>query len=120
MTVRVTVVGAGEIAAELHKWALTLPEQTVQAMAKEGEMLLAESKRECPHDSGALRNSGYAEKRDMSVEVGYSQVYALRQHEELGYRHKPPTKAKYLEDPFDRRAPTMHLNIANDLRRRFL
>jgi hypothetical protein len=117
MTVRVKVVGAGEIAAKLHAYAELLPNVTMDALAREGEFLLAESKKECPHDTGALRNSGYADRQGWSIEVGYSQAYALRQHEEMSYRHKPPTKAKYLEDPFDRNAPFIHMRVAQSVRR---
>lgn len=121
MTVRVKVVGADKVAAELHKFAELIPEETLNAMLKEGELLLAESKPECPIDHSPLRNSGYTTKTEdgKGVEIGYSQEYALIQHERLDYHHTPPTKAKYLEDPFDRRAPTMHANIANALRRKY-
>ena len=42
-----------------------------------------------------------APSEDLSVNVGYSLPYALRQHEELGFSHPKGGKAKFLEDPYN-------------------
>ena len=39
--------------------------------------------------------------------VTFNRPYAVRQHEELGYRHPKGGKAKYLEDPMNSEATTM-------------
>lgn len=63
--------------------------------------LLAVSKQEVPLDQGPLRASGVVDvASDGSAgTVSYDTPYAVRQHEELGYRHQRGRKAKYLEDP---------------------
>lgn len=56
-----------------------------------------------PIDTGDLRISGYTsflkQRNEFTAEVGFNTVYAVRQHEDLTYRHPQGGKAKYLEDP---------------------
>lgn len=76
-------------------------------LLQEGEELLAESREEVPVETGATWLSGYVAPggrftNTISVEVGYTTDYAIYVHEILHYRH-PTGKAKFLEDPFNRR-----------------
>ena len=63
--------------------------------------LLTVSKEQVPFDQGPLRDSGVVDVADdgSAGTVSYDTPYAVRQHEELGYRHQCGRKAKYLEDP---------------------
>ena len=115
-SVKVSIKGIPEITAKLKQMAEKTPNEVLREIGAEGEFLLGESKKECPHDTGYLRNSGYSDLKGDHVEVGYSAEYALPVHERVEAHHKHPTKAKYLEDPFNRRAPLMHENIAKRLR----
>lgn len=63
------------------------------------EHILAESNKIIPLEEGTLERSG-----DTSIDEGsltgtvyYNTPYAVRQHEELTYRHAPGRQAKYLE-----------------------
>jgi hypothetical protein len=49
--------------------------------------------------------------------VSYDTVYAVRQHEELTWRHDPGRQAKYLEQPYNTERPTMLALIAAAERR---
>ena len=52
-----------------------------------------------------------------AIQIGYKTPYAHRQHEDLTYHHtKPGAKAKYLEDPANRIAPTIAADIVDSLR----
>lgn len=59
-----------------------------------------------PVRTGALKRSGFLEitgrGKTASVQMGYGRrgvpPYALIVHEEFGFRHKPPTRAKFLEE----------------------
>jgi len=52
-----------------------------------------------------------------AIQIGYNTPYAHRQHEDLTYHHtKPGAKAKYLEDPANRIAPTIAADIVDSLR----
>ena len=59
------------------------------------------SKQQVPLDQGPLRASCAVDVADdgSQATVSYDTPYAVRQHEELGYRHQRGRKAKYLEDP---------------------
>lgn len=94
-----------------------------------GENIMGESKLEVPVDEGILRGTGHVDPARVVnsflvlVEMGYggpSAPYALIQHENLDFQHKPGEKAKYLEDPFNRWAKVAEVRIAADLRRKLL
>lgn len=85
--------------------------------------LLRRGVRLAPVETGALRGSGYVEFNgteiaegtgsggvipkqkvlksisDPSAEIGFSEEYAVKQHEEVGYDHPQGGQAKYLEEP---------------------
>lgn len=72
-----------------------------------------QSVREVPVDNEVLRTSRTVNidrsggRGKVKVDISYGTKYALVQHERLDFKHNPPTKAKYLSDPFDRHAPTL-------------
>lgn len=63
------------------------------------ENILAESNRLVPLDEGTLERSGRVQidPATMRGVVSYDTPYALRQHEELSWKHAPGRQAKYLE-----------------------
>jgi hypothetical protein len=66
-----------------------------------GEYLLGESNLLVPHEEGDLERSGEvtSDASTGTVAVSYDRPYAVRQHEELTYRHDQGRQAKYLETP---------------------
>ncbi len=84
-----------------------------------GELLLDESRKIVPirkrvlHDSSRTRTVGKS-KDTIHQEVEYRTPYALRQHEDLTYKHKPGKSAKYLEKP----ARRLRGRMADIVRRR--
>lgn len=79
-------------------------EAGIAAILDGAEHILTESIDETPVLTGTLRRSGAVSpfnEREQAVYISYNTPYALRQHEELNYRHTDG-KAKYLEDPFNR------------------
>jgi hypothetical protein len=97
-----------------------------KAAAKHGlelgmEHALAESKRVVPLDEATLERSGKADTEDAGDRirgaVSYDTPYAVRQHEELDYRHLPGRTAKYLERPFAQAAPVVLALVAAEIRR---
>jgi len=83
------------------------------------EYLLAESQRLVPIEEATLERSGVAsvDESKGKAAVSYDTVYAVRQHEELTWRHDPGRQAKYLEQPFESERPTMLALIAAAERR---
>lgn len=78
-----------------------------QRLASEGlrrglEHILAESKKIVPLEEGTLERSGRVSVDGLNGTVSYDTVYAVRQHEELTWRHLPGRSAKYLEIPVNR------------------
>ena len=106
-------------------------EELLRALRTGAEAILTEAIDETPVDTGTLRRSGTvtvgklpdgemvheaAEAgnemkdafpvpigREKAVYISFSTPYAIRQHEEIDYNHPRGGKAKYLEDPFNRK-----------------
>jgi hypothetical protein len=79
----------------------------IRAFLDCGEDLKGKSQDEAPVDLGDLKGNcsdpNLEESAgDITVTVGYSLPYALRQHEHTEYNHPKGGKAKYLEDPYKR------------------
>lgn len=73
------------------------------------EPTFEKSQEYCPKDTGALLESGYLVITDFrgipTVEMGYGRGgepdYAVTVHENLEWRHKSPTRAKWLQVAID-------------------
>lgn len=63
--------------------------------------LLGESRKLVPHEEGVLENSGQVSTDEAShtAAVSFDTPYAVRQHEELDYKHDDGRQPKYLEQP---------------------
>ncbi|MEU7962366.1 minor capsid protein [Streptomyces sp. NPDC049097] len=81
------------------------------------EHVLAESRKLVPLDEGTLERSGRADTDGLIGAVSYDTVYAVRQHEELTWRHAPGRSAKYLEIPMTRERDVVLRLMAVSLRR---
>lgn len=102
----ITFEGLDTLTAILHE----LPNRAHAYMASEmydvASDVFDESQKQVPVRYGALRGSGTLTVDDGEGQTeitlsygGASASYALAVHENLAAHHKPPTKAKYLEDP---------------------
>lgn len=82
-----------------------IEEATPEILLESLEPTFELSQEYCPKDTGALVDSGYLEivqeGRKPTVQIGYgrggSPPYTVRVHENLEWRHKSPTKAKWLQ-----------------------
>lgn len=91
-----------------------------RALYEEALIIMAESQRRVPVDTGALRRSGRVlppkmEGGDMVVELGYGGAasgYAMDQHENPNYRHTNGKTWKYLEGPVRERMPAIEKSLA--------
>ena len=90
----------------------------VTGLATAGEHLLSVSRMEVPIQRGDLDRSGRAtvDENALVAAVSYDQPYAVRQHEELHYRHERGN-AKYLEGPLNREGDAMLALVAAQCRR---
>ena len=89
---------------ELQKILKKMPKEAEKAamfqLEKVGVDLQSKAQLLAPVDMGDLRGSAFTEVIGMEATVGFTEPYALRQHEEVGYRHPKGGQAKYLEEPF--------------------
>lgn len=88
-----------------------------RALLQAAEHVLDESNRLVPHETGDLERSGQANAEGGRAIVSYESPYAVRQHEELGYRHDAGRSAKYLEKGAMLAAPVVEDIVARELRR---
>ncbi|MFF5142528.1 hypothetical protein ACFY6U_22835 [Streptomyces sp. NPDC013157] len=83
------------------------------------EHLLQVSRGRVPIEEGTLERSGVVSVDEQSVTaaVSYDTPYAVRQHEELTYRHDHGRTAKYLEGPLHEENSAITEIIAAQVRR---
>ncbi|WP_405561916.1 hypothetical protein [Streptomyces sp. NBC_01180] len=83
------------------------------------EHVLTESRKVVPIEEATLERSGVAsvDEQSLTAAVSYDTPYAVRQHEELSYRHDAGRTAKYLERPLNSEAGTVADIIAAQVRR---
>lgn len=96
---KVKIEGIDKVNKEFQKRVKNLERVTPKSAQDVGNDLLNRSARRAPKDTGDLRGSGKTELEGNNVTVSYGTEYALRQHEELDYRHTDG-EAKYLENPY--------------------
>lgn len=68
-----------------------------QAITAGAHHLLDESNRIAPIETGDMIRSGTVVSSGGEAAVGYTSVYAARQHEEVGWLHDDGRQSKYLE-----------------------
>lgn len=72
-----------------------------RGLATASEHLLGQARRLVPLEEGTLARSGAAsvDPSGLQAAVSFATPYAVRQHEDLTYRHDSGRQAKYLEAP---------------------
>lgn len=95
------IEGIDKAVAQLDKRISRIKTYTPKAMRDIGQDLLGKSVKRAPLDNADLRGSGFTEVNGTETIVGYTEPYALRQHETLEYNHPKGGEAKYLERPLN-------------------
>lgn len=108
---------------EIYK-NLGLIEEEITAAAFKGikklaEVILGESQKLVPVDTGTLKNSGTtrSNKLEKSVTISYNTPYARKQHEDNTLNHPRGGQAKYLERPFNEKVGEAEGYIADELQK---
>ena len=115
-----TLEGDRELITALRHAQEQSPKAVAQAIWEEANLIFAKSQVLVPVDTGVLRGSGGVSAPQgtgagIYVDIFYggpAAPYALFVHEILYYTHKPPTQAKYLEQPFMEALPQVQQNIS--------
>lgn len=81
------------------------------------EHTLGKAKELVPLKEGTLERSGRADVDGLNGAISFDTVYAVRQHEELTWKHLPGRQAKYLEQPMNTEREVMLQLMAVPLRR---
>ena len=128
----VKIRGLEQMQAELRRIAKEFPDKAGGALYRQAELIMTSSKRDyCPVKDGILRSSGHVvpDESKLGVTLGYGGPagignvgesnkeavgYAIKQHEELGYKHTVG-EAEYLKKPMDAAVPTLAKDIAADI-----
>jgi len=93
----------------------------IRALMECGQDLKGKSQDEAPVDLGDLKGNCNVpnpeeSSGDITITVGYSLPYALRQHEHTEYTHPKGGKAKYLEDPYKKNEKKYQQYISNKIK----
>lgn len=112
----IQVKATEEIIESLSEFTEQFPQAVADALWSECQIIMNQSKEQCPVDTGRLRASGevsepVVEPGKVEVSLGYGTDYAIYVHEDLEKYHAPPTKAKFLEDPISERSDVLLENV---------
>jgi len=104
MAMIMKIKGMDKVLKKLSKSKAVTAAGVERGLKQAGLFLQAHSQRICPIDTGNLRGSAFTRNAGgrgfkADIVVGYTANYAVYVHENLQARHKPPTQAKYLEQP---------------------
>lgn len=134
--------GLEELHERFDKMDKTAAKNIVRAMVENTEDLLSKSMRIAPIDEGTMIGSASARVNQVEIargsksgtptttggkpdtkpgqviigEVSYNTPYALRQHEDLTFRHLPGKQAKYLEQPLKENVTKYMENLRDAMR----
>jgi len=131
----IRVEGFERMRARLSGFVQRYPNEVKAALKQEAEIIMTQSKREVPVDTGALKNSGFVSEptqsgQNISIKLGYggtstkvnpktgevTTVYAIYVHENTAWHHRVG-KAKFLEDPIMRAREKLMNRIAYRVKR---
>lgn len=109
----------GDLAAIFAKKEQQLRDGTNRGLLVAGEHVLGESNAHTPHEEGPLERSGKVTQDEgaLTAAVSYNTPYAVRQHEDLTYRHDPGRTAKFLENAFNAERTVLGDIVAEQVRR---
>jgi hypothetical protein len=104
------------VARQMEEYVEGFRDGAFRGLVEVGEAIYDRSQAYVPKDTTALQRSGRvnAELREADlagVSITYggegseAEAYAIKQHEEMSYFHKPPTSAKYLQRAVDEIMP---------------
>ena len=93
-----------QVQANLERFGDDFEQAVVRGIRARAEKVFGKSQELVPVQWGTLKGSGHVyNPTRWTVIIAYggpAAPYARRQHEELGYGHKPGKQAKFLEAPF--------------------
>jgi hypothetical protein len=121
-TVRYKIEGTEKMKLKLTAIGKLYPNIAKAALRKEAEDIMREAKLITPVDTGTLRSSGHVKQdhgHEIAVTLGFGGAaapYAVFVHENLMSRHKPPTRAKFLEMPLRKAMIGMVGRLARSMR----
>ena len=93
-----SIAGINEAVSRLNRIILETEGNTEDAIKDIALDLIGKSKERAPVDTGDLRGSGFVDIQGTSAIVGFTEIYALNQHEDLNFNHSDG-EAKFLENP---------------------
>jgi hypothetical protein len=116
--------GMAQVIRNYRKFVQTVEESMPDVLYEALVPTFGKSQEYCPIDTGALRESGYLEitefRRRPRVEIGYGvggdPDYAAKVHENMEYRHKAPTRAKWLQVALEEDEEAIQMRIIQALR----
>jgi len=114
-----TMFGAQQAIRHLKNHREAAAAAVERAVPEAAEILLEESNKLCPVDTGRLKESGTIVIQGKGLNtrawVVYDTPYAIFVHENLEVFHEPPTQAKFLEEAVRRYKRDIHKFIRKEV-----
>ena len=119
-----SVIGTEKVVANFARFGKMAEPAMAKALESEADIILNLSKQIVPTKTGTLKSTGRVDspKRshgtvvvDMKYGGGPAAKYAVYQHEDFDYKHKPGEQAKFLEAPAKARAENIPIKVATEI-----
>lgn len=112
---QISIEGDRALTDRLKKWEGRAPNVVRRALRRIVLDLRGKAQRLAPVKKGFLRRSAFSESNATSGTVGFTEIYATRQHEETTWHHPKGGQAKYLEDPYRENLPKYLKSLEKDI-----
>lgn len=120
MNINIRIDGVNQLMQNINTKLQQAKEAAKQGATEVALDLSGRAKQLAPIDIGDLRGSGYTRIEDsgnrINAEIGFSEPYALVQHETLWFDHPRGGQAKYLQQPMQENADRYVEHIINTVK----
>lgn len=116
----ISVTGVERVLRASGKARSKFAKNIADTLKKGAEIILKESQKYVPVDTGALKLTGRVETRGVGLNaeshVIYDTAYAIFVHENVFMRHDPPTRSKFLTYAVNKMRGTVTAMLKRNLR----
>lgn len=113
-----------DVIANYQEFVDSVEEASPEILMNALQPTFEKSQSYCPVNTGAMKESGYLENTSFRgnprVEIGYGKngnpPYTAKQHENLEFRHKAPTRAKWLQVALEEDAQDIQQRVIDGMK----
>lgn len=113
----IKIDGFKEVYKNLGLLEEEIEKSAVKGLKKLAEVILGESQKIVPVETGTLKDSGTVslDNKNKIATISYNTPYARKQHEDNTLNHPRGGEAKYLERPFNEKSDELEVYVGDSI-----